>query len=106
MPTIKTQLQGDKNITRSAFVVAAWCKYKDGVDENGVRYDIEDAMSNELIRAAALSHQEPVKFLEIELVFGDLVHNQSFVDAFLQSLEMLRSKKIKECVKEINSYLG
>lgn len=102
LPTVRAQLEDGGSISRAAFVVAAWCKYNDGMDENGMRYDIEDAMSNELIRAAALSHQEPIRFLEIEPVFGDLVSKQSFVDAFLRSLKMLRSKRIKECVKEIN----
>lgn len=103
LPTIKAQLKNGGDITRAAFVVAAWCKYNDGADENGNTYVIEDAMSNELIRAAALSHQNPVRFLEIEPIFGDLVSNNDFVDAFLSSLQMLRSKKVKDCVKEINS---
>ena len=103
LPTIKAQLQGLGCFKRAAFVVAAWCKYNDGVDENGRHYDIEDHMSDELIRAAALSHQEPVRFLEIESVFGDLVQKQSFVDTFLQSLHLLRNKKIRECVIDINS---
>lgn len=105
LPTVRAQLQGKGNITRAAFVVAAWCKYNDGVDENGKRYDIEDAMSNELIRAAASSHQDPIRFLEIEPVFGDLVHNRVFVDAFLTSIKMLRSKKLRECIKEMNADL-
>lgn len=106
LPTIKAQLEGDSKIARAAFVVAAWCKYNDGTDENGNSYAIDDAMSNELIRAAALSHQTPIRFLEIEPVFGKLIDNQTFVDAFLSSLEMLRSKKVKDCVKEMNSKLA
>lgn len=106
LTTVKAQLQADKNIARAAFIVAAWCKYNDGVDENNNTYPIEDAMSNELIRAAALSHQNPICFLEIEPIFGDLVNNKTFVDAFLLSLEMLRSKKVKDCVKEMNAKLA
>lgn len=106
LPTIKAQLKNGGDITRAAFVVAAWCKYNDGSDENGNTYAIQDAMSNELIRAAALSHQKPIRFLEIEPVFGELINNQTFVNAFLASLEMLRSKKVKDCVKEINSKLN
>lgn len=106
LPTIKAQLKNGGDFTRAAFVVAAWCKYNDGKDENGNTYPIEDAMSNELIRAAALSHQNPIRFLEIEPIFGDLVNNKAFVDAFLHSLEMLRSRKVKECVQELNSKLG
>lgn len=105
LPTVKAQLLGEGDIARSAFVVAAWCKYNDGVDENGNTYVIEDAMSNELIRAAALSHQTPIRFLKIEPVFGELAYNQIFVDAFLTSLEMLRGNKVKDCVKEMNAIL-
>lgn len=106
LSTIKAQLQGEGNIKRAAFVVAAWCKYNDGVDENGKTYDIEDAMSNELIRAAAQSHQEPIRFLELEAVFGDLVNDAVFVEAFKESLAMLRANKVKDCVIEINSKLA
>ncbi len=106
LPIVKTHLQNGGDISRAAFVVAAWCKYNDGIDENGNTYTVEDAMSNELIRAATLSHQNPIRFLEIEPIFGDLAKNPVFVDAFISSLELLRSKKVKECVKEINSKLS
>ncbi|MGQ8336235.1 mannitol dehydrogenase family protein [Sunxiuqinia sp. A32] len=106
LPTIKAQLQGKANITRATFIIAAWCKYNDGVDENGKSYAIEDALSNELIRAAALSHENPIRFLQIRSIFGDLIDNKTFVDAFLSSLKMIREKKIKECVAEINSRLS
>ncbi|WP_372773876.1 mannitol dehydrogenase family protein [Mangrovibacterium sp.] len=106
LPTIKAQLKTGGSFARAAFVVAAWCRYNDGQDENGNTYPIEDAMSNELIRAAALSHQNPVRFLEIEQIFGDLAKNKTFVDAFLTSLNMLRTKKVKDCVKELNTKLG
>ncbi|MGQ1948051.1 mannitol dehydrogenase family protein [Geofilum sp. OHC36d9] len=106
LPTIKAQLQGDGHIERAAFVVAAWCKYNDGVDEKGKSYVIKDAMSDELIRAAAQSHQNPKRFLEIEPVFGDMIKNQAFVAAFIKSLEMLRSKSVKECVVELEKKLA
>jgi mannitol 2-dehydrogenase len=106
LPTIKAQLLGDGHIERAAFVVAAWCKYNDGVDEKGKAYVIKDAMSDELIRAAAQSHQNPKRFLEIESVFGDMIKNLSFVDAFIKSLEMLRSKSVKECVVELEKKLA
>lgn len=106
LPTIKAQLQNGGDISRAAFVVAAWCRYNDGVDEKGNAFTVEDAMSNELIRAAALAHQTPIRFLEIEPVFGEMVQNQIFVDAFLVSLEMLRNKNVKACVKDMNTKLN
>lgn len=103
LSTVRAQLKSGSSIERAAFIIAAWCRYNDGVDELGNNYPIEDAMSNELIRAAALSHQTPTRFLEIEQVFGDLANSEPFVEAFLKSLDMLRNNKVKDCVKQINS---
>ncbi len=106
LSTVRGQLKGQAQITRAAFVVAAWCKYIEGVDEKGNSYPIVDAMSNELVRAAAESHESPISFLEIESIFGSLVHNQLFTDAFLAALKMLRNKNVKDCVIELNTKLA
>ncbi|MXV38920.1 mannitol dehydrogenase family protein [Flavobacteriaceae bacterium Ap0902] len=106
LPTIKYQLANNGDFEHGAFVIAAWCRYNDGVDEQGDSYQIEDAMSNELIRAAALSHQDPIKFLEIEPIFGDLKDNKVFVEAYLKSLDMIRNDAIKSCVQTLNTQLN
>lgn len=102
--TLRDQLSTRKNIERIAFVIAAWCKYNDGVDESGRHYEITDALSDILIRTAALSHQSPIRFLEIKPVFGDLINNELFVDSYLKSLAQLRKRTIKECIREINKH--
>ncbi|SHG46358.1 mannitol 2-dehydrogenase [Salegentibacter echinorum] len=103
LPTIKDQITGKGNISRANFVVAAWCRYNDGVDENNKDYEIKDAMSDRLIRAAALSHKDPVEFLKIEPIFGDLIENKDFVESFTIALEKLREKGVKNCVQDINA---
>lgn len=104
LSTIREQLNSQANIERAAFVVAAWCKYNDGIDELGKSYEIDDAMSNDLVRAAALSHQDPLKFIQLEAIFGDLSENKTFAKAFVNALLQLRSSKVKDCVREINQH--
>ncbi|MGQ1786382.1 mannitol dehydrogenase family protein [Saccharicrinis sp. GN24d3] len=103
LPTIKDQLKNKRNITRGAFIIAAWCKYNDGVDENGNSYEISDALSDILIRTAALSHQSPIRFLEIKPVFKELINEDIFVDAYLKAIEALRRKPAKACLMDLNS---
>lgn len=103
LPTLKRQLANNGEIERAALVVAAWCKYNDGVDEHGNSYEIKDAMSDVLIRAAALSHKDPIAFLKIEPVFGELSKNTRFKEAFTDSLNMLRSNKVKQSIQKINT---
>ncbi|MBP0903198.1 mannitol dehydrogenase family protein [Mariniflexile gromovii] len=98
LPTVKKQLLKDKTIDRAAFVVAAWCKYNDGVDDMDNSYNIIDSISNKLIRAAALSHQNPIKFLEIESIFKDLNTNEVFTKKYTEYLSYIREHSIKESV--------
>ncbi|MGQ1786380.1 mannitol dehydrogenase family protein [Saccharicrinis sp. GN24d3] len=103
LPTVKSQLEGSGNFQRAAFVIAAWCKYNEGADEKGNEYEIEDVISEELQAAARRTQDDPLAFLKIESVFGDLVHQRTFVDAYQSALEALNEFKIKECVKAINT---
>lgn len=102
LPTIKYQLENGKKIKQAAFIIAAWTKYNDGIDDNENSYDIIDSMSGTLIRTAALSIQNPMKFIEIKSVFDDLSQNEIFVSSYLDSLAQLRENKVKTCVKNWN----
>lgn len=103
LPTIQDQLKSNKHIRLGAFIIAAWCKYNDGMDENGNNYEISDELSDILIRTAALSHQSPIRFLEIEPVFKDLINEKIFVDEYLKAIEALRKQTVKKCLRNINS---
>ena len=105
LPTINSQLLKDKVINRAAFVVAAWCKYYDGVNDQGKVFKISDSISNTLIRRSTLSHQDPIKFLEIESVFGELNTNPVFVEKYKGYLAQIRSHSIKDCIKNFNNNL-
>ncbi len=103
LPTIKKQLEGNRDFERAVFVIAAWCKYNLGVDEKGNAYPIEDVISEELQRAANAAQDDPLAFIRLESVFGNLINNQSFVDAYLHAFKAIKYNKIKECVVEINA---
>jgi mannitol 2-dehydrogenase len=103
LPTVKAQLLSNKKIEKAALIIAAWAKYNDGIDDNENSYEIVDTMSGTLIRTAALSIQNPMKFIEIKAVFGDLAQNPLFVDAYLHAIDKVRKNKIKQCIKEINA---
>lgn len=102
LPTIKYQLQNGKNLKQAAFVIAAWAKYNDGVDDNENPYEIIDTISGTLIRTAALSIQNPMKFIEIKSVFGDLSSNEIFTSYYTEALTLLRGDKVKTCIQKWN----
>jgi mannitol 2-dehydrogenase len=103
LPTILKQLETNKAIDCAAFIIAAWCKYNDGVDDQENPYQIIDSLSNKLIRTAARSHQNPELFLEINSVFKDLNKEALFVEKFTKHLNTIRTAPIKKCIQLFNS---
>ncbi|MCR1026298.1 mannitol dehydrogenase family protein [Cellulophaga baltica] len=102
-PTLLKQLSNQESIAHATFVMAAWCKYYDGVDDYGKTFDITDNLSNQLIRTAALSQQNPQLFLENNSLFKDLVHHDRFKERFEYYLSKLRSLSIKEGLVLMNT---
>lgn len=102
LPTVRGQLACSGSVERAALLLAAWCKYCEGVDENGQIYAVEDEMCKELRIAAEQSHTDMKAFLKLKSVFGDLGNNERFVEEFCRMLEFVREKRIKECVREMN----
>lgn len=103
LPTIVAQLANGKVIERAALIVAAWCKYNEGVDEKGCQYEVTDLKKDQLLKATYESKNNPIEFLRMEDIFGKLSNNEIFTKVFVEKLKEVRSKPIKECIKIMNS---
>ncbi len=99
LPTIHDQLKSGGPVEISAFVIASWCHYSKGSDENGRKYQIDDELSNELTRAALSSEGDRLAFLKIKTVFGDLVNSSRFTEAYSNALLNIQERGIKSAVK-------
>ena len=85
----------------SALITAAWCRYAEGINESGKKYDVEDDMKDILTEKAFLSHKDNLAFLKIESIFGDLASSEAFTEAYTFSLKSIYSKGIAKTVKNI-----
>lgn len=102
LPTVHDQLQREGPVERSALVIAAWCRYAEGYDEKGSKYKIGDEMGDILLEKAVASHNDPLAFLQIEKVFGDIIRYERFTKAFTRSLDGIYHKGAAGCVAELN----
>ncbi|MGQ7260565.1 mannitol dehydrogenase family protein [Vreelandella sp. V005] len=89
VPVIRQQLAQGGEIERSAAVVASWARYAEGVDEQGEPIEIVDRLKAPLMAIAAENRKRPTAFIENRELFGDLVDNTRFVEAYLSALESL-----------------
>lgn len=102
LPTAKNQLEIEGPINHVAFVVAAWAIYSEGMDENENEIDVKDAMKNKLQEQAIKSIKNPVLFLELEAVFGNLIHSKVFVESYLVAYKNIVLNGVKKSVAEFN----
>lgn len=83
IPTLLANLASGGSIHYATFILAAWCRYHDlQVDEQGVPLEILDVMKDALHEAASTTEQDPLSFLSLTDVFGDLASNERFIKTY------------------------
>jgi mannitol 2-dehydrogenase len=102
LPTIREQLEREGPINYSAFIIAAWCHYLELAGTEGHDWEILDALREDLVKGAKASNDEdPLAFLKIESVFGDLVRSKRFVKTYLPFIDNLRKLGVKAIIKNL-----
>ncbi|MDQ1056367.1 mannitol 2-dehydrogenase [Arthrobacter globiformis] len=91
LPVIRINLDNGGQIHRSAAIVASWARYDEGSDEQGNSIDVVDRLKEPLMTSAARQREDPLAFVSNREVFGDLIDNRRFVDAYTRVLGDLHS---------------
>lgn len=101
LPVIREQLERGGDIQRSAAVVASWARYAEGDDEQGEPILIVDRLKDELMAAARDSRERPTAFIDNRRIFGDLVDDARFRDAYLEALKRLHTQGARATVEAL-----
>ncbi|WP_049623220.1 mannitol dehydrogenase family protein [Frateuria defendens] len=92
LPVIREQLERGGEIRRAVAVVASWARYAEGVDEQGQPILVVDRLKEKLQAAARRNRAQPLAFVEDRDIFGDLVDNPRFVEAYTHTLASLHER--------------
>lgn len=101
VPVIWINLKHDGGISRSAGIVASWARYAEGTDEQGGTITVVDQLKAPLMAAATLQREDKLAFLRNRDVFGDLVDNERFTEAYLRTLDTLHTRGARAAVEEL-----
>lgn len=89
-PTIRENLARGGSIKYATLVIAAWCFYSDkGRSRHGVELEIVDEMKDELHQAALRTADDPLSFLRLETIFGDLASNVEFTALYSEMIQAI-----------------
>ena len=103
LPVIRTQIAAGGSMALSAAVVASWARYAEGVDEQGGTIDVVDRLADRLKATAARQHDEPLAFVSDREIFGDLVDEPAFVQAYLDALDSLHAVGARATLEKLVS---
>ncbi len=95
LPTIVDACKRGKKIDGLALEVALWCRYC--AQPNLV---LDDGRAEQLSAAARSSETNPIEFLQIGDVFGNLIENDRFTKAFVHQIGVLWSKGSRQTLRD------
>jgi mannitol 2-dehydrogenase len=101
LPVIREQLAKDGEVTRAAAIVASWARYAEGTDEDGNPIEIVDRLRDVLTEAAKRQREDPDAFISNREIFGDLIDDKRFVDAYRSALASLHTRGAQATVESL-----
>lgn len=89
LPVVQHNLENGGRVELSALVIASWARYAEGADEDGKPHEVVDALADELTTRASKQGEDGTMFIEYREVFGNLVDDKRFVEAYTDALRSL-----------------
>ena len=105
LPTIRENLANGGKVDISALILAAWSFYSDKrTSQKGTPLVIQDQLADELHQAASRYQDDPLSFLKVTSVFGDLSDESGFTPLFKDYLSRIYSgESILDIAKSLTS---
>ncbi|MGB3328290.1 MAG: mannitol dehydrogenase family protein [Thermomicrobiales bacterium] len=95
LPVVRDRLAAGGDISRSALVIAAWAAYLEGRTEAGDPIEILDQRRDLLQDAVRREEADPLAFIGLTEVFGDLASDARFVAAYQAARTAIRERGIE-----------
>ena len=96
LPTVSDALERGAPIEGLALEIAFWSRYCAAAADSGIALD--DPRSDQLTSAALTARSDPMAFLGLSEVFGDLGRSEPLAEAFARQLETLWSRGPREAL--------
>jgi mannitol 2-dehydrogenase len=102
IPTIQDQLDRGGPIQLGVVILASWCRFLELYNTIGYEYEVRDVMRDELLKKANASiNEDPLSFISIRTVFGDLASSKRFMEEYIPMINSLRNDGIKNVLAQI-----
>jgi mannitol 2-dehydrogenase len=100
LPTVSDRLKSGASINGLALVSALWCRYCYGKTEGGKAIAPNDPNWERLQEAAKPARNDPLAFLQLRHIFGDLADNPNYVRPFSDALSALWAHGVRSTLAD------
>lgn len=90
LPSTTDRLAKGEDVQGLALVSALWCRYFEGKSDSGKTIEFNDASAERLQAAAIASRDNPLAFLALKDIFGEVGESGQFQKRFTEALTSLR----------------
>jgi mannitol 2-dehydrogenase len=101
LPVVRDNLAAGGKVALSAGIVASWARFAEGVDENGVPFEVADPLRDALAERARAQRTDPLAFLENTEIFGTLGAEARFRDEFQHTLADLHDHGAEKALESL-----
>jgi mannitol 2-dehydrogenase len=106
LPVIRYNLAVGGPVSHATAIVASWARYAEGVDEQGEPIEIVDRLADEVNAVARKYPSDPLAFLRLTQLFGDLAENERFVEEYLRIADAIHTVGVAETLAQLAEHDG
>ena len=99
LPSTADRLEKGDDIVGLSLVSALWCRYFHGTSDSGKEIVFNDASAERLQAAAIKAKDDPMAFLALDDIFGDVAKSELFRKRFSHALKTLWEKGTAETIE-------
>jgi mannitol 2-dehydrogenase len=99
LPSTADRLEKGDDIVGLSLVSALWCRYFYGTSDSGKQIVFNDASAERLQAAAIKAKDDPMAFLALDDIFGDVAKSELFQKRFAHALKTLWEKGTAETLE-------
>src|ERR1700728_882678 len=100
LPAVADRLKAGASFRGLALVSALWCRYCYGETESGKAIAPNDPSWERLQKAAKPARNDPLAFLKLRDIFGELAENPAYVSAFSDALASLWARGVRSTLAD------
>lgn len=89
IPSIQDGLNKDMSVSGLALVEAVWARMCDGARENGTIIEANDPFWDELQACAKVTRSNPIAWLEMKNIYGELSNADPFASEFIKWINLI-----------------